>query len=49
MGLVKRIIAALLLTGAAAILLASSAFAQERADVVATVEGSATVARLTHP
>jgi FecR protein len=49
MGLAKRIIAALLLTGAAAILLASSAFAQERAGVVTTVEGSATVARLTHP
>jgi hypothetical protein len=49
MGLARRIIAALLLTGAAAILLASSAFAQERAGVVTTVEGSATVARLTHP
>ena len=46
MSLVKRVIAALLLTGAAALLLASSTFAQERVGVVTNVEGVATVARV---
>ena len=51
MSLVKRVIAALLLTGAAALLLASSTLAQERVGVVTNVEGIATVARvaLTEP
>lgn len=49
MSLVKRVIAALLLTGAAALLLASSALAQERVGVVTNVEGVATVARLALP
>jgi len=49
MSLVKRILAALLLTGAAAVLLATSALAQERVGVVTTIEGTATVARLTLP
>jgi hypothetical protein len=49
MSLVKRVIAALLLTGAAALLLASSSFAQERVGVVTTIEGSATVARVALP
>ena len=44
MSLVKRVIAALLLTGAAALLLASSSFAQERVGVVTTIEGSAPLA-----
>src|SRR6266446_8094459 len=43
MSLVKRVIAALLLTGAAALLLASSTLAQERVGVVTTIEGIATV------
>jgi hypothetical protein len=46
MSLVKRVIAALLLTGAAALLLASSTLAQERVGVVTTIEGLATVARV---
>ena len=49
MGLAKRVIAALLLTGAAALLLASSLLAQERVGVVTNIEGTATVARLTLP
>src|SRR5437870_6312306 len=49
MGLAKRVIAALLLTGAAALLLASSVLAQERDGVVTNIEGTATVARLTLP
>ena len=49
MSLVKRVIAALLLTGAAALLLASSTLAQERVGVVTTVEGLATVARVALP
>lgn len=49
MSLVKRVIAALLLTGAAALLLASSTLAQERVGVVTNVEGVVTVARATLP
>ena len=49
MSLVKRVIAALLLTGAAALLLASSTLAQERVGVVTNIEGSATVARVALP
>src|SRR6266849_455096 len=49
MSLVKRVIAALLLTGAAALLLASSTLAQERVGVVTNIEGLATVARLALP
>jgi len=49
MSLVKRVIAALLLTGAAAVLLASSALAQTRVAVVTTIEGLATVARVALP
>ena len=49
MSLVKRVIAALLLTGAAAVLLASSALAQERVGVVTNIEGFATVARVALP
>ena len=49
MSLVKRVIAALLLTGAAALLLASSALALERVGVVTNVEGVATVARVALP
>ena len=49
MSLVKRVITALLLTGAAALLLASSTLAQERVGVVTTIEGLATVARISLP
>ena len=49
MDLAKRVIAALLLTGAAALLLASSALAQARVGVVTNVEGTATVARASLP
>ncbi|MGH7348233.1 MAG: FecR domain-containing protein, partial [Candidatus Rokuibacteriota bacterium] len=49
MSLVKRVIAALLLTGAAALLLASSTLALERVGVVTNVEGVATVARVALP
>jgi len=49
MALAKRLIAALLLTAAAALLLASSAMAGERVGVVTSIEGTATVARLTQP
>ena len=49
MSLVKRVIAALLLTGAAALLLASSALAQEPVGVVTNIEGFATVARVALP
>jgi hypothetical protein len=49
MSLVKRVIAALLLTGAAALLLASSTLAQERVGVVTNVEGVVTVARVALP
>src|SRR5437867_3275131 len=49
MSLVKRVIAALLLTGAAALLLASSTLAQERVGMVTTIEGLATVARVALP
>ena len=47
--LAKRLIAALLLSAAAALLLASSAMAGERVGVVTSIEGTATVARLTQP
>lgn len=49
MGLAKRVIGALLLTGAAALFLASLAFAQERVGVVTNIEGTAMVARSTPP
>jgi hypothetical protein len=49
MSLVKRVIAALLLTGAAALLLASSTLAQERVGVVTNIKGFATVARVALP
>lgn len=49
MSLVRRLIAAFLLTGAAALLLASSSFALERVGVVTNVEGVATVARVALP
>lgn len=49
MALAKRLIAALLLTAAAAFLLASSAMAGERVGVVTNIEGTATVARLSEP
>jgi hypothetical protein len=49
MSLVKRVIAALLLTGAAAVLLASSTLAQEPVGIVTNVEGIATVARVAVP
>lgn len=47
MALAKRLIAALALTAAAALLLAASAMAGERIGVVTNLEGTATVARLT--
>jgi hypothetical protein len=49
MGLAKRVIGALLITGAAALWLPPSACAQERVGVVTNLEGTATVARLTLP
>src|SRR5215475_11227298 len=49
MSLVRRLIAALLLTGAAALLLASSTLAFEPVGVVTNVEGIATVARVALP
>src|SRR5437899_5332442 len=49
MGLAKRVIGALLITGAAALSLPPSACAQERVGVVTNLEGTATVARLTLP
>ena len=49
MSLVRRVIAALLLTGAAALLLASSTLALERVGVVTNIEGVATVARVALP
>ena len=49
MSLVKRVIAALLLTGAAALLLASSTLAQERVSVVTNIEGVVRVVRVTLP
>src|SRR5499425_284352 len=49
MSLVRRLIAALLLTGAAALLLASSTLALEPVGVVTNVEGVATVARVALP
>src|ERR1700756_1840792 len=49
MSLVRRVIAAMLLTGAAALLLASSALALEPVGVVTNVEGVATVARVALP
>jgi FecR protein len=49
MALAKRLIAALLLTAAAAFLLASSAMAGERVGVLTNIEGTATVARLSEP
>src|SRR5262245_12880810 len=49
MALAKRLLAALLLTAAAAFLLASSTMAGERVGVVTNIEGTATVARLTQP
>src|SRR5215813_4227219 len=49
MSLVRRVIAAMLLTGAAALLLASSALALEPVGVVTNIEGVATVARVALP
>src|SRR5215831_3532250 len=49
MSLVRRLIAALLLSGAAALLLASSTLALEPVGVVTNVEGVATVARAALP
>jgi len=49
MSLVRRLVAALLLTGAAALLLASSTLALEPVGVVTNVEGIATVARVALP
>src|SRR5213593_4489348 len=49
MSLVRRVIAALLLTGAAALLLASSTLALEPVGVVTNVVGVATVARVALP
>jgi hypothetical protein len=49
MSLVRRLIAAFLLTGAAALLLASSTLALERVGVVTNIEGVATVARVALP
>ena len=49
MSLARRIVAALLLTGAAALLLASSTLAFERVGVVTVIEGVATVARVALP
>src|SRR5215831_19280280 len=49
MSLVRRLIAALLLSGAAALLLASSTLALEPVGVVTNVEGIATVARVALP
>jgi hypothetical protein len=49
MSLVKRVIAALLLTGAAALLLASSTLAQERVGVVTNIEGVVRVVRVALP
>ena len=49
MSLVRRLIAAMLLTGAAALLLASSTFALEPVGVVTNIEGVATVARVALP
>src|SRR5215475_9772255 len=49
MSLVRRLIAALLLSGAAALLLASSTLALEPVGVVTNVEGVATVARVALP
>jgi hypothetical protein len=49
MGLAERVIAALLLTAATAPVLPSSTEAQERVGVVTSIDGTATVARLTLP
>jgi len=49
MALVKRCVAGLFMTGAVVLSLAPAAFPQERVGVVTTVEGTATVARLTVP
>jgi hypothetical protein len=49
MGLAKRVIGALLITGAAALSLPSSTCAQERVGIVTNLEGTATVARLALP
>src|SRR5499426_3437676 len=49
MSLVRRVIAAMLRNGAAALLLASSALALEPVGVVTNVEGIATVARVALP
>jgi len=49
MGFAKRVIGALLITGAAALSLPPSAYTQERVGVVTNLEGTATVARLTLP
>ena len=49
MGLAKRVIGALLITGAAALSLPPSTCAQERVGVVTNLEGTATVARLALP
>jgi hypothetical protein len=49
MGLAKRVIGALLITGAAALSLPPSGCAQERVGIVTNLEGTATVARLALP
>src|SRR5881628_3284154 len=49
MGLAKRVIGALLITGAAALSLPLSSCAQERVGIVTNLEGTATVARLALP
>ncbi len=49
MGLAKRVIGALLITGAAALSLPPSTCAQERVGIVTNLEGTATVARLALP
>ncbi len=49
MGLAKRVIEALLITGAAALSLPPATCAQERVGIVTNLEGTATVARLALP
>jgi hypothetical protein len=49
MGFAKRVIEALLITGAATLVLPPWAFTQERVGVVTNIEGTVTVARLTLP
>src|SRR5947209_17869243 len=49
MGFAKRVIGALLITGAAALSLPPSAYTQERVGIVTNLEGTAAVARLALP